>query len=114
MSKETKEVFAEDVGRYHPLTIMMREATSILESLGFIVVEGPEIESEYYNFDALNIPADHPSRDMQDTFWLKPAEQVRPTSFGGLGISDSKRFSESFSRKNTPVLLRTQTSSMQV
>ena len=58
-------------GHLHPLTTTLREIVSIFSSLGFEVAEGPEIESEYYNFDALNVPKDHPSRDMQDTFWLK-------------------------------------------
>ena len=60
-------------GHLHPLTQIQRKAQEIFQSMGFSVVEGPEIESEHYNFDALNIPADHPSRDMWDTFWLKPA-----------------------------------------
>ncbi len=46
-------------------------------SLGFTVLDGPEVETEYYNFDALNIPADHPARDMQDTFWLKDGRLLR-------------------------------------
>ncbi len=59
-------------GYLHPLTQTIREAVLIFNELGFEVAEGPEIESEYYNFDALNIPGDHPARDMWDTFWLKP------------------------------------------
>ncbi|MEK7452635.1 MAG: phenylalanine--tRNA ligase subunit alpha [Patescibacteria group bacterium] len=62
-----KKVFR---GYIHPLTHVMRKAVSIFESMGFEVVSGPEVETEFYNFDALNIPASHPSRDMQDTFWL--------------------------------------------
>lgn len=58
-------------GALHPLTQVMREAEEIFSSMGFATVEGPEVETEYYNFDALNIPADHPARDMWDTFWLK-------------------------------------------
>jgi phenylalanyl-tRNA synthetase alpha chain len=45
--------------------------------MGFAVMDGPEVESEYYNFDALNIPADHPARDMQDTFWMKDGRLLR-------------------------------------
>src|SRR5205823_9747455 len=45
--------------------------------MGFAVLNGPEVESEYYNFDALNIPADHPARDMQDTFWLSGGNLLR-------------------------------------
>jgi len=57
-------------GSLHPLTQIQREIEQLFTSLGFAVLDGPEVESEYNNFDALNIPADHPARDMQDTFWL--------------------------------------------
>jgi phenylalanyl-tRNA synthetase alpha chain len=59
-------------GHLHPLTHIQRKAQEIFQGMGFAVAEGPEIETEWYNFDALNIPADHPARDMWDTFWLKP------------------------------------------
>ena len=62
-------------GHVHPLTQIQNEVSEIFTSLGFEIAEGPELESEWYNFDALNIPADHPSRDMQDTFWIKPESQ---------------------------------------
>lgn len=55
----------------HPVTIFYRQAISVFEEIGFEVFEGPEIETEWYNFDGLNVPDDHPSRDVQDTFWLK-------------------------------------------
>ncbi len=58
------------VGTLHPLTCVQDEAVQIFMSLGFSVAEGPEIESDYNNFEALNIPRDHPARDMQDTFYL--------------------------------------------
>jgi len=57
-------------GRLHPSTRMLREVCDIFSSLGFQVAEGPEVEWEHYNFDTLNIPADHPARDMWDTFWI--------------------------------------------
>lgn len=60
-----------ELGRLHPLTQIKRRARSIFKQLGFSVVEGPEVETEWYNFDALNIPEDHPARDMWDTFWIK-------------------------------------------
>jgi phenylalanyl-tRNA synthetase alpha chain len=60
-----------DRGHIHPLTQAQEEINAIFASMGFRIVEGPEVESEFNNFDALNIPADHPARDMQDTFWLK-------------------------------------------
>lgn len=62
-------------GHLHPLTIMIDRICFIMTDMGFDVVDGPEIETEFYNFDALNVPKDHPSRDMQDTFWVKPRPQ---------------------------------------
>lgn len=59
-----------EAGHLHPLTIVEREIRSIFSSLNFSVVEGPELETERYNFDVLNIPKDHPARDMWDTFWV--------------------------------------------
>ena len=58
-------------GHLHPLTQAMDKAGDIFQSMGFEVADGPELETEYYNFDALNIPKDHPARAMQDTLWLK-------------------------------------------
>ena len=58
------------LGSIHPLTRVHDEIVTIFAGLGFSVAEGPEIETDYYNFEALNIPADHPARDMQDTFYL--------------------------------------------
>lgn len=60
------------IGHLHPVTQTLERAQDIFTSLGFEIAEGPEIETEFYNFDALNMPANHPARDMQDTFWLKP------------------------------------------
>lgn len=58
-------------GSLHPLTLLAHKITNILEKIDFQVVEGPEIEDEWHNFSALNIPKNHPARDMQDTFFLK-------------------------------------------
>jgi len=59
------------LGHLHPLTQVKRKTEEIFQEMGFSVIEGPEIETEWYNFDALNIPKDHPARDMWDTFYLK-------------------------------------------
>ena len=59
------------IGHLHPLTLVKREIEGIFEAMGFSVISGPEIENEWYNFDALNIPANHPARDVWDTFYLK-------------------------------------------
>ena len=58
------------VGAKHPVTQVMEEIVSIFERMGFEVAEGPEVETDYYNFEALNIPKNHPARDMQDTFYI--------------------------------------------
>jgi len=58
------------LGKKHPLTIILDEIKEIFIGLGYEVVEGPEIELDYYNFEALNTPADHPARDVQDTFYI--------------------------------------------
>jgi len=64
-------------GHLHIMTQAMRDVARIFDKIGFSVASGPELETEFYNFDALNIPADHPARDMQDTFWIKtkPGEE---------------------------------------
>jgi len=59
------------LGHLHPLTLIKKEIEKIFETMGFEIADGPLIETEWYNFDALNIPKDHPARDAWDTFWLK-------------------------------------------
>ena len=58
------------IGTLHPITHIYKQILDIFISMGYEVLEGPEVETEYYNFEALNIPKDHPARDMWDTFWL--------------------------------------------
>ena len=65
------------VGHLHPLTQARRRIEEIFQSMGFSVVDGPEIETEWYNFDALNIPKNHPARDLWDTFYLKDGNLLR-------------------------------------
>ena len=88
-------------GHLHPLTRILREITGIFNTMGFEIVEGPEVESEYYNFDALNIPESHPAREMWDTFWLQSNQNERKTK-------NEKRKTEE------RLLLRTHTSPVQV
>lgn len=57
-------------GHLHPITLTLREIKKIFMRMGFDVMEGPEIENDYFNFEALNLPKDHPARDMQDTFYI--------------------------------------------
>jgi phenylalanyl-tRNA synthetase alpha chain len=66
-------------GHLHPLTQAQEQINAIFASMGFRIVEGPEVETEFNNFDALNLPSDHPARDMQDTFWLKDLPRLMRT-----------------------------------
>jgi phenylalanyl-tRNA synthetase alpha chain len=64
-------------GSLHPVTKIQNEIEDLFSSLGFAILDGPEVETEYHNFDALNIPATHPARDAQDTFWLTDGNLLR-------------------------------------
>ncbi len=81
-----------EIGHIHPLSQIQFEVENIFSDMGFTVVDGPEVESEYYNFEGLNIPSDHPARDMQDTFFIKDCED----------------------KKHGRLVLRTQTSPIQI
>jgi phenylalanyl-tRNA synthetase alpha chain len=75
-------------GTMHPLSLLAQEAYKVFSDMGFEIVTGPELESEWYNFDVLNVPKDHPARDMQDTFWVKnapPRLSGTPPQKGGEG-----------------------------
>ena len=87
-------------GHLHPLTKMTREMASIFSAMGFETVDGPEVETEYYNFDALNIPRNHPAREMWDTFWLKEGQRIA-------GIKSTRG-------RHDRLLLRTHTSPVQI
>jgi phenylalanyl-tRNA synthetase alpha chain len=97
LEKEWIDVTAPGIktreGHRHPLSIVQRDIENIFTSMGFEIADGPEVESEFYNFDAVNVPEDHPGRDMQDTFWISKEEGRE---------------------KGTGTVLRTQTSSVQV
>ncbi|MBI4159890.1 phenylalanine--tRNA ligase subunit alpha [Candidatus Wolfebacteria bacterium] len=96
-------------GHLHPLSKLEEEIRQIFLSLNFSVVEGPEIETDYYNFDALNIPPNHPARDMWDTFWLRSNQK----EVGCKKLDVGKK--KSNLRSLTPnLLLRTHTSPMQI
>ncbi|MFA5948606.1 MAG: phenylalanine--tRNA ligase subunit alpha [Candidatus Gracilibacteria bacterium] len=80
------------IGHIHPISQMQEEVERIFSQMGFSIMDGPEVESEYYNFEGLNIPKDHPARDMQDTFFIK----------------------EKNDEKHGRMVLRTQTSPVQI
>ncbi len=69
--------FGAAPGRPHPLTRTLTDICDVLGGMGFTVVEGPEVEDDYHNFEALNMPADHPARDMQDTFFVDDGRVLR-------------------------------------
>ncbi len=68
---------SKEQGHLHPITQVIFDVYRIFHEHGFGVARGPELETPYYNFDALNIPKDHPARDLQDTFWLGPEKLLR-------------------------------------
>ncbi len=79
-------------GALHPVTVVKNQLVDIFAGMGFEIYEGPEIESEYYNFTALNTPADHPARDMQDTFYLNDSFLLRTqTSAGQIRVMENKK-----------------------
>jgi phenylalanyl-tRNA synthetase alpha chain len=66
-----------DIGHLHPITQIRMELEDIFTSMGFTIATGPEVELDYYNFEGLNIPRDHPARDIQDTFWTTEGSLLR-------------------------------------
>lgn len=79
-------------GNLHPITLVRNEIIDIFSSMGFEIFEGPEIETDYYNFTALNTPQDHPARDMQDTFYLAPELLLRTqTSAGQIHVMEKQQ-----------------------
>ncbi len=66
-----------NIGSLHPITIVQKEVEEIFESMGFTVEDGNEVETEYNNFEAVNVPKHHPARDMQDTFWLENGQLLK-------------------------------------
>jgi phenylalanyl-tRNA synthetase alpha chain len=68
---------APQTGHIHPISALQHEIEDIFTSMGFSILDGPETETDYYNFEALNIPPHHPARDMQDTFWTEDGNLLR-------------------------------------
>lgn len=91
-------------GHAHPITLAVARISEIFSTMGFDTVDGPELEDEWHNFDALNVPKDHPARDMQDTFWIKTKKESKNIERTGVD------------KYGDPVgyVLRTHTSNMQI
>ena len=103
-------------GHAHPITILTDDITRIFTEMGFDIADGPELENEWNNFDALNVPRDHPSRDMQDTFFIreytnKAQNDADLTQTVAEGIQ-----TQNFDKLGRPMknVLRTHTSSVQI
>ncbi len=96
LTMPARPVSVSTPGHEHPLMKTLNEMIAIFERMGFAVENGPEIEDDEHNFGKLNFPPDHPARDMQDTFFVKPTPDWTPTS------------------KDQPLLLRTHTSPVQI
>ena len=79
------------MGSLHPVTIVAKEVTDCLKKMGFTIVAGPEMDSEFYNFEALNIPKDHPARDMQDTYYLDN-EMLLRTHTSGVQVKAMEKY----------------------
>ena len=80
--KNTKKLdltipYSQDIGSLHPVTIATKKVVEVFRSMGFIVEDGVEVETEFNNFEAVNVPKDHPARDTQDTFWLNNGQVLR-------------------------------------
>jgi len=94
------------LGRIHPLMLVRQEVEDVFMRMGFEILEGPEVEDDFHNFEALNMPPDHPARDMQDTLYLSA-----PVAGG---IWGAHRGAVPASQVDAATLLRTHTSAMQI
>ncbi|MEO7134917.1 MAG: phenylalanine--tRNA ligase subunit alpha [Vicinamibacterales bacterium] len=104
------------LGHRHPLSLIRDEVIEIFTRLGYQVLEGPEIEDDYHNFEALNMPAEHPARDMQDTLYLETPLKGGPASStdAAAARSDFAEAAASSRQGRVLTLLRTHTSAMQI
>ncbi len=97
------------LGRLHPLTHVRNQVEAVFSRMGYEILEGPEIEDDYHCFEALNMPPEHPARDMQDTFFLG-----HPVAQTGLGTPGTRRSTRPLPPDRPATLLRTHTSAMQI
>ncbi len=78
-----------NIGGRHPLTVVIEEIEDLFIGMGYTVEEGPEVETDYYNFEALNLPKEHPARDMQDSFYITE-EMLMRTQTSPVDAHDGK------------------------
>jgi len=100
------------VGHRHPLTVLRERLEAIFARQGYEILDGPETEDDYHNFEALNMPPDHPARDMQDTLYLRGPFARAVRSVGAQGAAHRTR--ETAAEERPATLLRTHTSAMQI
>ncbi|RPJ72205.1 MAG: phenylalanine--tRNA ligase subunit alpha [Acidobacteria bacterium] len=97
------------LGRLHPLTAVRNQVEAVFSRMGFEILEGPEVEDDYHNFEALNMPPEHPARDMQDTLFL-----ARPVPQRAAGATGTRPSTRPAPPERPATLLRTHTSAMQI
>jgi phenylalanyl-tRNA synthetase alpha chain len=100
-------------GHLHPIALFINEVAEIFTKIGFDVNDGPELEEDWYNFEALNFPPNHPAREMQDTFWIKPISPLPVGERSGEGQKNNLPHPSS-PCKGEEKLLRTHTSNVQI
>ncbi len=101
---------APESGHLHPVTLVRWQLEDLFTRMGFVIVDGPEVESEWYNFDALNMPSWHPARDMQDTFYV----EMQKSKISAKGGSASGGKTQNLGAVTQRLVLRTQTSPVQI
>jgi phenylalanyl-tRNA synthetase alpha chain len=82
MTEPPREAYLLPVGHIHPVSQVLEEIENVFLSMGYEIADGPEVETDWYNFEALNIPPQHPARDMQDTFYLEGGQVLRTHTSG--------------------------------
>ncbi|MFH0969143.1 MAG: phenylalanine--tRNA ligase subunit alpha [Patescibacteria group bacterium] len=100
------------IGHLHILSRVQNEIEDIFTEMGFEIADGPEVETEWYNFDALNVPKDHPARDMQDTFWLKTRTNADETQT--IAETKNSQRNSALSQRESALVMRSQTSTIQI
>lgn len=95
LRESNREVGLRSAG-LHPLTIVQREAEDVFYGMGFEILDGPHVETDYYNFEALNIPKDHPARDMQDTFWFPDLVHLLRTHTSAVQVRGMEKYKPPF------------------
>lgn len=92
ITEPSKPVVVSEPGSLHPSTQVQYELEAVFEKMGFMVLDGPQVESEFYNFTGVNVPENHPARDMQDTFWLEEKGLLLRTHTSNMQVRAMREF----------------------